>query len=385
MRVFGKINIIGLDNGYGNIKTANGIFPASVTCCEAEPAHAQDVLVYDGKYYVIGAGHREFTLDKVGNQDHYLLTLAGIGQELWCNQLTTAAVHLAVGLPLTWVGDQREQFRAYLSQNRHVDFNWRGIDYHVDLVGVDVYAQGYSAVIPELRKFTGANMLCDIGNGTMIVMAINDRKPVLEQCFTEKYGTYQCVLKAREALTRLCGRTVPDVTIEQVMREGTADVAPEYVQVIREAAADYAAEIMRKLREHEYDPKTMRLWIVGGGGCLIRNFGQYDPNRVTIIGDIHASAKGYEYLAERRLQLFGSQASAHGGGNRVAGGTHHEKHDGDENEYSGDDQQESGQYETEKPTGQTVFLGFRLRLRRCRRRGAFGHAMLLLGKTIEYG
>ena len=25
MRVFGKINIIGLDNGYGNIKTANGI------------------------------------------------------------------------------------------------------------------------------------------------------------------------------------------------------------------------------------------------------------------------------------------------------------------------------------------------------------------------
>ena len=162
MRVFGKINIIGLDNGYGNIKTANGIFPASVTCCEAEPAHAQDVLVYDGKYYVIGAGHREFTLDKVGNQDHYLLTLAGIGQELWCNQLTTAAVHLAVGLPLTWVGDQREQFRAYLSQNRHVDFNWRGINYHVDLVGVDVYAQGYSAVIPELRKFTGANMLCDI-------------------------------------------------------------------------------------------------------------------------------------------------------------------------------------------------------------------------------
>ena len=109
MRVFGKINIIGLDNGYGNIKTANGIFPASVTRCEAEPAHAQDVLVYDGKYYVIGAGHREFTLDKVGNQDHYLLTLAGIGQELWCNQLTTAAVHLAVGLPLTWVGDQREQ------------------------------------------------------------------------------------------------------------------------------------------------------------------------------------------------------------------------------------------------------------------------------------
>ena len=294
--------IIGIDNGYGNLKTASGIFPASVLTFDHEPAYAQDLLVYDGKYHVIGSGHREFTPDKVSDPDHYVLTLAGIGQELWKNRRTKARVHIAAGLPLTWVESQRESFRAYLLQNDHVDFIWRGIEYHVDIVGADVYAQGFSAIVPMLKQFKGGNMLCDIGNGTMIVMAINDRKPVLEQCFTEKYGTYQCVLKAREALTRLCGRTVPDVTIEQVMREGTADVAPEYVQVIREAAADYAAEIMRKLREHEYDPKTMRLWIVGGGGCLIRNFGQYDSNRVTIIGDIHASAKGYEYLAERRLQ-----------------------------------------------------------------------------------
>ena len=305
MRVFGKINIIGLDNGYGNIKTANGIFPASVTRCEAEPAHAQDVLVYDGKYYVIGAGHREFTLDKVGNQDHYLLTLAGIGQELWCNQLTTAAVHLAVGLPLTWVGDQRERFRAYLSQNRHVDFNWRGIDYHVDLVGVDVYAQGYSAVIPELRKFTGANMLCDIGNGTMNIMTIQDRRAVMDQCFTEKYGTYQCMLRAREALTQRFGRTVPDAIIDEVLRNGDADIGRDYVDTIREAAAGYAAEIMRRLREHEYDPQTMRLWIVGGGGCLLRHFGEFDRDRVTIIDNIHANAEGYEYLAERRLRREG--------------------------------------------------------------------------------
>ena len=305
MRVFGNINIIGLDNGYGNIKTANGIFPASVTRCEAEPAHAQDVLVYDGKYYVIGAGHREFTLDKVGNQDHYLLTLAGIGQELWCNQLTTAAVHLAVGLPLTWVGDQREQFRAYLSQNRHVDFNWRGINYHVDLVGVDVYAQGYSAVIPELRKFTGANMLCDIGNGTMNIMTIQDRRAVMDQCFTEKYGTYQCMLRAREALTQRFGRTVPDTVIDEVLRNGDADIWRDYVDTIREAAAGYAAEIMRRLREHEYDPQTMRLWIVGGGGCLLRHFGEYERERVTIIDNIHANAEGYEYLAERRLRREG--------------------------------------------------------------------------------
>ena len=59
---------------------------------------------------------------------------------------------------------------------------------------------------------------------------------------------------------------------------------------------------MRKLREHEYDPQTMRLWIVGGGGCLLRHFGAYDRDRVNFIDNIHANAEGYELLAERRLK-----------------------------------------------------------------------------------
>ena len=306
MRVFGKINIIGLDNGYGNIKTANGIFPASVTCCEAEPAHAQDVLVYDGKYYIIGAWHREFTLDKVGNQDHYLLTLAGIGQELWAHRMTEARVYIAAGLPLTWVESQRESFRAYLLQNDHVDFIWRGIEYHVDIVGADVYAQGFSAIVPMLRQFKGVNMLCDIGNGTMNIMTIQDRRAVMNQCFTEKYGTYQCMLRAREALTQRFGRTVPDAVIDEVLRNGDADIGRDYVETIRAVAASYAAEIMRRLREHEYDPQTMRLWVVGGGGCLLRHFGEVDSDRVIIIDNIHANAEGYEYLAERRLRREGA-------------------------------------------------------------------------------
>ena len=80
MKQLKNMQIIGIDNGYGNLKTASGIFPASVLTFDHEPVHAQDLLVYDGKYHVIGSGHREFTPDKVSNPDHYLLTLAGIGQ-----------------------------------------------------------------------------------------------------------------------------------------------------------------------------------------------------------------------------------------------------------------------------------------------------------------
>ena len=126
---------------------------------------------------------------------------------------------------------------------------------HVDIVA-DVYAQGFSAIVPMLRQFKGVNMLCDIGNGTMNIMTIQDRRAVMDQCFTEKYGTYQCMLRAREALTQRFGRTVPDAIIDEVLRNGDADIGRDYVDTIREAAAGYAAEIMRRLREHEYDPQT---------------------------------------------------------------------------------------------------------------------------------
>ena len=49
----------------------------------------------------------------------------------------------------------------------------------------------------------------------------------------------------------------------------------------------------------------MRLYITGGGGKLIENFGSYDKDRVTIIGDICASAKGYEFFAAAQLRKEG--------------------------------------------------------------------------------
>ena len=65
---------------------------------------------------------------------------------------------------------------------------------------------------------------------------------------------------------------------------------------------EYVAEIFRRLREHGYDESTMKLYVCGGGGCLIRNFAKYDENRVFINSDIRATAKGYESWAFRLLE-----------------------------------------------------------------------------------
>ena len=186
--------IIGIDHGYGNIKTAHCCFKTGVAAYDKEPTFKSNLLIYEGRYYLIGEEHKEFISDKMTDSDYYILTLAAVARELNIRKLTSARVHLAAGLPLTWVSEQKDSFKAYLLQNDSADFTFKGVDYHVDFVGADIFPQGFSAVADKLREFKGINMLCDIGNGTMNVMYINECRPLAKKCFTEKYGTNQCML-----------------------------------------------------------------------------------------------------------------------------------------------------------------------------------------------
>ena len=165
--------LIPIDHGYGNVKTSNFIFPAGITEYKDEPAMAADTLCWAGRWYAIGDTHKEFIADKTADEDYLKLTMAAIAKELNRRGLTEASVWLAVGLPLTWVGQQKDSFVRYLTQVRNLEFRFNGRDYAVEVVGVEMYAQGFAAVADRLKEFSGVNMLCDIGNGTMNIMYIS--------------------------------------------------------------------------------------------------------------------------------------------------------------------------------------------------------------------
>ena len=56
--------VIGLDHGFGNVKTAHVCFKAGVTAYKKEPAFKNELLVYDGCYYTIGDEQKAFIPDK---------------------------------------------------------------------------------------------------------------------------------------------------------------------------------------------------------------------------------------------------------------------------------------------------------------------------------
>ena len=198
MKKFNETYVIGIDHGYGNMKTANCCFPTGVMKSDTEPTFVSDLLVWNGKYYSIGVGHKEFTADKFTDEDYYVLTLAAIARELRRERITEANVFIAAGLPLTWVSEQKAEFKKYLLHLGKVAFTFRGIEYRIKIVGAEIYPQGFAAVAEKLGDFKGVNMLCDIGNGTMNLLRIVNKKPYAQRMFTEKYGTHQCALLIRE-------------------------------------------------------------------------------------------------------------------------------------------------------------------------------------------
>ncbi len=302
MKGMNGIKIIAVDQGYGNIKTANHCFPTGIIGSDTEPLFTGDMLVYERRYYLIGEGHKEFLPDKVMDDDYYLLTLAAIACELADAHLTEANVFLAVGLPLTWTSGQKDEFARYLSRNEEVRFTYRKVDYHIHVAGVKVYPQGYAAVAPFATKLKGLNLVADIGNGTMNVLYLVNGKPQSGKMFTEKFGVHQCTLAVREAFMRRTQRELNDAIIEEVFRTGTANIRECDLAIVRDAAAGYVEEIFHRLRDHGYDADTMQLYITGGGGCLVKHFYRYDAERVKFVDDICAAAKGYEYMAEIQIQ-----------------------------------------------------------------------------------
>lgn len=118
MREIRNTKIIAVDHGYGNIKTANTVTPTGITAYETEPIFTGNILEYNGIYYRIGEGHKEFIPDKAMDEDYYLLTLMAVAQELNVFSIHEADVHLAAGLPLTWIRNRERHSAPICSKTR---------------------------------------------------------------------------------------------------------------------------------------------------------------------------------------------------------------------------------------------------------------------------
>lgn len=292
--------IIGVDHGYGNMKTAHRVFKTGVECFEEEPIVSMNYIKYKDRYYVIGENHLIYQGNKTDSDDFHILTLAALAEELKFRGIHETDVTLAAGLPLAWAKTQAADFKKYLMQEQELRFEFRKERYHVHLCGVEVFPQGFAAVV-NLGAMTGMNMLADIGNGTMNVMQIIDGRPLEKSLVTDKFGVSICIKEIQKELSKSAGESIPEVIIEPMLINGLQGRVDATAKVAGRIAAGYAENIFKRLIDYGYKENLVHLYVIGGGGCLLRHYSDIESKgNVTFIEDICANAKGYEYLATQK-------------------------------------------------------------------------------------
>ena len=162
-------------------------------------------------------------------------------------------------------------FKRYLLKEQELHFEFRKERYHVHLCGVEVFPQGFAAIV-NLGTMPGMNMLADIGNGTMNVMQIIDNKPLEKSLVTDKFGVGICMKEIQKELSKENGEDIPEMLIEPLLWNGIQGRTDVTAVKVERIAKQYAENIRKRLVDYGYKEGLVHLYVIGGGGCLLWNY-----------------------------------------------------------------------------------------------------------------
>ena len=213
---------IGIDHGYYAIKTRHCSFPAGLTAYGShEPYTRQGLLEFDGCFFVCGTGRQPIQRDKTINDNYYLLTLAALAQEIRSRGAPTeCTVRIAAGLPLTSYGRDKPKFRSYLLRpSQPVQFRYEGEEYSITIADVQLFPQGFAALMaePDLLTDEPSLLLMDIGGWTVDLMRIDNALPVAETAHSLELGMIRCIDEIRERVRQETGLSLTDAQIKQIL------------------------------------------------------------------------------------------------------------------------------------------------------------------------
>ncbi len=296
--------IIGIDHGYAAMKTAHCSFTTGLVPYAHEPYSSDHVLEYDSQFYVIGSGRQALQKDKTATEDYYLLTLAAIAMELEARKLPgEAEVILAAGLPLTSFRRDKKVFRQYLLRDgKPLDFRYEGRPYRITIKDVQLFPQGYSAVIwqPELLEQPSV-IVADIGGWTVDLMEVDNQVPNAATCRSLELGVIRCLNEISEQLRRTLGLSLTNTQIESVMRGATTTLPREAKELIQRETEQYISRLLSAIQECGMDYRAMPMVVLGGGASILA---RHVSPRAGLCGlftleNDKRNAQGFQRLCER--------------------------------------------------------------------------------------
>ena len=296
---------IGIDHGFGWMKTSHVSFPAGIVPFDHEPHSMKQTLQYKNRYYVCGSGRQALKRDKTADESYALLTLAAIAEELRARGgVREATVTLAAGLPLTQYGLEKVRFRSYLLSffAEPVRFRYEDERFEIAVKDVLLYPQGYAAVmgnLPRLMREPSTNVI-DIGSWTTDAMRLDYGRVNAETCRSLEHGMIRCVGEVQEQVRRGTGLSLTEAQVEQMIRSGALAESEDdpLKQIAAAHVKRYAKSLLGTIMENGFDINAVPTTFLGGGAALVLYSADRSVlERSSFIDDIHANAKGYEQIA----------------------------------------------------------------------------------------
>lgn len=295
---------IGIDHGFGNMKTRHTVFRSSVRgYLNQQPESLKRVVKYKDNYYVVGGERVEVKESKVSDDDYYILTLASLAEELKYRHMQKATIVIGAGLPLKRIGAEKEEFKKYLFESRNLNFEYEGVSYTIFIKEIEIYPQGYMAILPWVNEIPMPCLALEWGSWTIEVIYLEDKIPVLSRCTSIPYGTIRCIAEINKELMRLYGKQAEEKTIESIMIGKPVMISAKYRDVIERGIKSYVRKIMDSLIEYGFYLDMTPVIHLGGGATIVKNFYQYDESMTRIIEGIHINAAAFEQMVQRKFGM----------------------------------------------------------------------------------
>lgn len=296
--------LISLDTGNKAVKSAHKLFTSGLEISDTKPPFGENVLHYEGKYYVLSEQRIPYLRDKTVDERFFVLALFAIYFELQYHHAlqkpNIVEVELAVSLPPLHYGAQYKKFEQYFCNRDIIDFEMNGSPCSIYINKAVCFPQAYAAAMTMFSAIRGQTKvrIVDIGGFTADYLQIINGQADLTVCDSLEHGVITLYNSIIRKVNADLDMLVDETDIDEVINGKEKGYPGEVVKIIHAKAHEFVNALSMKLRERMVDLRLGNTIFAGGGAILLRRYiedsGKF--GNCSFITDIGANAKGCEIL-----------------------------------------------------------------------------------------
>ena len=300
---------IAIDHGNRNIKTVHTVFTTGISESDVKPGRGIDYLEYNGKFYVPSNRRIPYQRDKTMDHRFFALTLMGIARELEQNPNIEKGdliqIQMPIGLPPKHFAELYDKYEKFFKgSGEMLSFSYKQNEYHITITDVMAFPQDYAAIMikhKEIREYSKV-VGVDIGGFTTDYLMFRSGMEDMEICDSMETGIISLYNRIIARIRADHDVLLEEADIDSIIQGKKGFYDAKVIHAVLQEAVSYVTDLLASLRERGIDLKSTLFIFLGGGSILLKELIQNSGvvNHIQFIDDIHANARGYDYLYQQQ-------------------------------------------------------------------------------------